>query len=220
MQRETTLTELAAWLAQTAGSRTSGMRLLVALAGPPGAGKSTCAEQLNDRLNATGACHAAVLQMDGFHYDDAVLNERGLRPRKGSPATFDVAGLRHLLDRLKRNDEAEIAVPVFDRSLEIARAGARLIPRQVGVLIVEGNYLLLDEPPWSALKPLFDVTVKIDVPPAVLRQRLHERWQALGLAPADIVAKLESNDLPNGLLVIEKSSPADYVLRNAGATSP
>src|SRR5688572_27161103 len=111
------LDELADILRRAAGART-----LVAVAGPPGAGKSTFAEALADRLNEAAAGSAAVLPMDGFHFDDRVLEPLGLRARKGAPDTFDVAGLRHMLERLRRNQEAEIAVPVFDRELEIARA--------------------------------------------------------------------------------------------------
>src|SRR5688572_33087414 len=111
-----------------------------------------------------------VLPIDGYHFDDRVLVQRGLRPRKGAPDTFDVAGFYHMLHRLKRNEESEIAVPVFDRDLEIARAGARLIPRSVRHLIIEGNYLLLDRPGWSSLRGLFDTTIMISVPEAVDRK--------------------------------------------------
>jgi pantothenate kinase len=78
-----------------------GERILVAIAGPPGAGKSTLAEALAASLNRARPESAAVIPMDGFHYDDAILEQRGLRSRKGSPATFDVNGFRHLLGRLK-----------------------------------------------------------------------------------------------------------------------
>jgi pantothenate kinase len=151
--------------------------------------------------------------MDGYHYDDRVLIERGLRARKGVPDTFDVLGLLHMLDRLKRNQEDEIAVPVFDRDLEISRAGARLISSAVRVLIVEGNYLLLDQQPWSRLHAMFDITVAVDAPEDILRQRLVERWRGYGLPLAEIEAKVEDNDLPNGRYVISNSKPADFVRR-------
>ncbi len=119
-----------------------------------------------------------------------------------------------MLGRLHQNVEAEIAVPVFDRSLEISRAGARMIPRDINVLIVEGNYILLDQAPWDSLKPLFDVTVNISVPEEVLRRRLYARWEGFGIPAAEIRAKVEANDLPNGVLVLAKSLSADFILRN------
>ncbi|MGJ5206401.1 nucleoside triphosphate hydrolase [Bradyrhizobium sp. HKCCYLR20261] len=187
-------------------------RLVVAIAGAPGSGKSTLAEQLVVALNATQPGNAALLPMDGYHYDDGILIARGLRARKGAPDTFDVGGLLHMLDRLKRNDEDEIAVPVFDRDLEISRGSARLIPRAVRTLVVEGNYLLLDQAPWSRLHAFFDITVAIDVPEEVLRQRLVARWRGYGLGPDEIEAKVEGNDLPNGRFVQANSRPADVVI--------
>jgi pantothenate kinase len=124
-------------------------RSVVAIVGAPGSGKSALAGRLVARLNEQEDGSAALLPMDGYHYDDRVLIERGLRALKGAPATFDALGLCHMLDRLKRNDEDEVAVPVFDRDLEIARAGARIIPRGVRHLIVEGNYLLRASGPCS-----------------------------------------------------------------------
>jgi pantothenate kinase len=189
-------------------------RVVAAIAGAPGSGKSTAADKLVTKLNGRQPGLAAVLPMDGYHYDDLHLVPAGLRPRKGAPHTFDVGGLYHTLRRLRARDEAEVAVPVFDRKIEIARAGARLIPREVSVIVVEGNWLLLDEAPWDRLRPLFDVTVMVEVPEHVLRARLRGRWERLGLTEAEIVAKLEENDLPNGRLVREGSVTPDWRLGN------
>lgn len=201
-----------AGILQVVRQRGQSARSLTAIAGAPGSGKSTLAEAVVARLNEEAADRAAVLPMDGYHFDDRVLVPRGMRPRKGAPDTFDVAGFYHMLQRLKRNEEAEIAVPVFDRELEIARAGARMIPRSVRHLIVEGNYLLLDRPGWSSLRPLFDTTIMIAAPEAVLRQRLVERWRGYQLAPDEITAKVETNDLPNGRLIVSASAPAEFVV--------
>jgi pantothenate kinase len=199
-------------LLQIVRQRGARRRSMTAIAGPPGAGKSTLAEKLVVRLNQDESGSAALMPMDGYHFDDLVLVPRGLRPRKGAPETFDVAGFAHMLHRLRQNTEAEIAVPVFDRDLEIARAGARLIPASVRHLIVEGNYLLLKRSPWTALAPLFDTTVLIEVSEETLRQRLLARWRGYGLPPEEIEAKLEGNDLPNVRLVMRESAEAEFRL--------
>ena len=189
-------------------------RVIVALAGAPGSGKSWLADRLADLLNVRRPGLAEVLPMDGYHYDDLYLVPAGLRPRKGAPDTYDVGGLYHTLHRLRARNEAEVAVPVFDRGLEIARAGARLIPAKVPVIVAEGNWLLLDQAPWSRLQPLFDITVIVDVPEPVLRARLRARWEGFGLTEAEITTKLEENDLPNGRLARDGSVAPDFYLAN------
>ncbi len=201
-------------LANLLEARAKDGRVIVAVAGAPGSGKSTLADKLAGKLNGREAGLAAVLPMDGYHYDDLHLEPAGFRPRKGAPHTFDVGGLFHTLKRLRARDEAEVAVPVFDRKIEIARAGARLIPASVAVIVVEGNWLLLDQAPWDRLRPVFDVTVMVEVPESVLRSRLRGRWERLGLSEVEIAAKLEENDLPNGRLVRDGSVAAEFRLGN------
>src|SRR5688572_9447525 len=110
-------------------------RYMVAIAGAPASGKSTLAGSLAEQLILAGETAIAV-PMDGFHFDDAVLNARGHRPRKGAPFTFDVAGFEVLLRRI-RTVEPEIAIPVFDRSMELARAGAAIIEGKTRFIVVE-----------------------------------------------------------------------------------
>lgn len=187
-------------------------RILVAIAGPPGAGKSTLAETLCNQINRDAPKSCEVLPMDGYHFDDTYLEPRGWQPRKGAPHTFDVAGFRAMLLRLKTNDEAGIAVPVFDRNIEVARAGARMIDQQVKTIIVEGNYLLLADEPWASLRPFFDLTVMLDVPKDILLERLSKRWADLGYSPEQAKAKIEGNDLRNIDEVITNSIAADYIV--------
>lgn len=206
--------DIAALAALLAEKASGGGRVIAALAGAPGSGKSTVAERLADALNARTPGLAAVLPMDGYHYDDLHLVPAGLRPRKGAPETFDVGGLYHTLKRIRARDEAFVAVPVFDRDIEIARAGARMISADVPIIIVEGNYLLLGQEPWSRLRPLFDVAVLVDVPEPVLRARLTARWQHYDLTPDEIAWKLDGNDLPNGRFVMAESRGEDFRLPN------
>lgn len=193
------------------GNIADGERWIVAVTGPPGSGKSTLAEKIETVLNAKTPGYAAVFPMDGYHFDDQVLIPRGLRPRKGAPETFDVELFSHMLDRLRGNAVKEIALPVFDRSLEIARAGARIIPQSVRLVLVEGNYLLLDRDGWNALT--FDTTMMLDVPRETLRQRLMKRWTDHGKSSEEIAQQVDSNDMLNVDLVQTSSRLADYGLR-------
>lgn len=200
-------------LAQTIRARAAtGGRLVVAIAGAPGSGKSTLAEALVAALNADDPDAAALFPMDGFHFDDLHLVPAGLRQRKGAPETFDVGGYAQALRRLRGRDEAFVAVPVFDRAIEIARAGARLIHASTPVIVTEGNYLLLDRAPWSDLAPLFDLTVFLTVTEAELERRLIARWRDHGFDAQAARDKALGNDIPNARLVATGSRPADFTL--------
>lgn len=190
-------------------------RIIIALAGPPGAGKSTLSERL---LAVLPAGEAALVPMDGFHFDNGVLDRMGLRNRKGAPETFDCAGLAATLRRI-RLGERDVAVPIFDREADLARAGAAIVAADTRFVLVEGNYLLLDRTPWSEITPLFDLTIFIDVPLIELERRLLARWRDLGRSPEAVRAWVEGNDLPNARLVIEGSRQADIVWLNDTAAS-
>ena len=192
-------------LIQARAASTQG-RFIAALAGPPAAGKSTLAAELAALIGKG----AKVVPMDGFHYDDAVLHARGARDRKGAPDTFDASGFFHLLRRLKL--EAEVAIPLFDRALEISRAGADIIVPQDKILIVEGNYLLLNESPWPTALPLYDLTIWIDVDEPDLVARLMDRWAGYGKTEDQARAWIEGNDLQNIRRVVKGSGKADVVL--------
>ncbi len=197
---------LAAAIFKRAGKQ---KRFVVALAGPPGAGKSTLAEQLSG-LFPEGS--AIVVPMDGFHFDDILLNARDMRARKGAPETFDFHGFETLLKRIRAN-ESDIAIPVFDRSIELSRAGAAIIAQDIKFVLVEGNYLLLDEEPWSRLGRLFDFSVYIDVTREELDRRLVKRWDKHGKTREEARAWIDSNDMPNIDRVIQRRRVADLVLK-------
>lgn len=198
---------LADLIRQRAEGQNGQGRFLTAIAGPPGAGKSTLAAAVVAALGPG----ARVVPMDGYHYDDAVLEARGLRARKGAPETFDVAGFAHLMQRLREEDE--IAIPVFDRNMELSRAAADVVLVQDRFLVVEGNYLLLNDPPWSALAGRFDLTVWIDVPEAELDHRLMQRWLHHGKTPQQARAWIDGNDMPNIRRTNARSRPADVKIR-------
>ena len=191
-------------------------RQLVAITGAPGCGKSTLATELARRLSAQRR-KTIVVPMDGFHLDNAILETRGLTQRKGAPETFDAPGFIRLIKALKTGEE--VFAPVFDRTRDLAIAGAVAVPVDAQVIIVEGNYLMFDEPPWSELAGLWDVTARLDVPMPELRARLIHRWLSLNYSRAVATRRAEGNDLPNAQRVIDRALPCDFTLDGHPAPS-
>ncbi|MEN0002310.1 MAG: nucleoside/nucleotide kinase family protein, partial [Pseudomonadota bacterium] len=145
-------------------------RLMVAIAGAPASGKSTLAQAVTDQLNAGTHTEACLVPMDGFHKDNQILRRDGLLDRKGAPATFDVHGFLSMLRRLRARDE-DVYVPLFDRTRDLAIAGAACIPTECRTVIVEGNYLLTNTPHWADAKAFFDLTIFLQVNMDVLQRR-------------------------------------------------
>jgi pantothenate kinase len=187
-----------------------GPRKLIALAGPPGAGKSTLAACIRDQLLALGRS-AEVVPMDGFHLDNRVLAARGLLARKGAPETFDSHGFRHLVLRIAAGEEG-VVYPVFDRSRDIAIAGAGVLKAETEFVLFEGNYLLSRDAPWSDLAPVWSFRIRLEEPIDRLEARLMARWAAVGLSEGEARARVQSNDLPNIRYVQSRASEADLTL--------
>jgi pantothenate kinase len=200
-------TELASLIREKSGEA---LRYMVGIAGAPASGKSTLAQNLCDCLIAQGET-AIVVPMDGFHFDDAILNARGHRARKGAPHTYDVRGFEVLLKRIKSR-ETEIAIPVFDRSMELSRAAADIVTDEAKFILVEGNYLLLKQSPWDLLKPLFDFSIFVSAPIEELEQRLMKRWLDHGFDLAYAKNWIASNDLLNIKTVIAESDGSDLTV--------
>ncbi|MBT8460652.1 MAG: phosphoribulokinase [Boseongicola sp.] len=189
-------------------ARASGRdRILVGIAGPPGSGKSTLATHLAARLGAS----AAVLPMDGFHLDNERLRQMGLLHRKGAPETFDAAGFVRLLGNVR--SEGAVSFPTFDREADRTIPDAGHIDKETRIVLVEGNYLLLNIPPWSDLSDLFDLTVRLDGSTEELESRLITRWRDHGLSPAEARARALENDMKNVNFVTENSLSPDFFLQ-------
>lgn len=177
---------------------------IVALSGAPASGKSTLAEHLAERLGP----NAALLAMDGYHFDNDHLARIGLSHRKGAPETFDVAGFSATLAEIRAGRATPL--PAFDRTLDaVVPNAAQFEPHTHSLTLVEGNYLLLDEAPWSALAAFWDLTLFLDVPLDVLEARHTARWAAHGRDPIEAAHWIETNDMPNARRVAENSRTAD-----------
>jgi pantothenate kinase len=187
-------------------------RILVGISGAPGSGKSTLSRALSCKINKSEHV-AAVIPMDGYHLDDSLLEDVGLLKQKGAPETFDFVGFKHLLLRVKNEDE--VVYPVFDREREISIAGTGLIKKNIRIVIVEGNYLLFDEEPWSCLSELWDYSVFLDLELSVLERRLVDRWIDHGFSRAEAQQKAVGNDIQNAKRVIASRIQATRIISDA-----
>ncbi len=198
-------------IAQAAGKT----RHLVAIAGPPGAGKSTFAFTLQKFLSAHNL-RSKIVPMDGFHLDNTTLSTRGLLERKGAPETFDADGFVSLIKKLVKSDR-NITIPGFDRDTDSVIADVDIVTRQDAILIVEGNYLLVDTSPWSKLKRFWGQTIFINPGIETLEQRLIKRWLDQGLNPEQARTRAAQNDIPNAHYVLDHSSQADIQITRLDA---
>jgi pantothenate kinase len=192
-------------------ARHTGDRVLLGLCGPPASGKSHAAATIVARAtDRHGLGSAVVVPMDGFHLANEVLIELGRRDRKGAPDTFDVDGFIALLDRVRTSGEASVYAPRFYREIEAAVAGAIAIPPTVRLVVVEGNYLLLDDDSWAPVQRRFDEVWYLDVDAAIREQRLIDRHRAGHGAGAE--AWVRTVDRPNGERVEATRHRADRIV--------
>lgn len=190
-----TRSELAQVIAEKSRDKT---RFVVAIAGAPGSGKSTLAKALAAELD-----QATVLPMDGFHRDNEELIALGRLNRKGAPDTFDAEGFVELVRRLRQSKS--LIYPTFDRTLDKTVPNGGRLQSETRIVLVEGNYLLLNIPPWTALADLFDMTVWLDEDRYTLKTRLVQRWRDQGLSEAEALAQALGNDIKNADFAIEHS---------------
>ena len=190
-------------------------RAILGVAGSPGAGKSTLVEALLERIRAVvGADWVAHVPMDGFHLADAQLDRIGARGRKGAPETFDVAGYAHLLERVKREVDAPVYVPGFERMLEQPLAAVLVVLPSARLVVTEGNYLLLDDPGWERARRVMDAVWFVASEETMRVERLVTRHIQFGKPPDEARAWVATTDQRNSDLVAGTIGRADRVIVN------
>ena len=187
-----------------------GSRRLLGLVGAPGAGKSTLAQVLASQWPG----QIQVVPMDGFHLANVELDRLGRRQRKGAPDTFDAFGFVALLKRLRMQTADDVVyAPSYERSLEEGIAGAIAIEANTPLLVVEGNYLLLNDSPWNQVQALLDETWFVDVPQDLRVGRLTQRHQQFGRSAQDAADWVQHTDEPNARRIEAAKAKADVMFR-------
>ena len=210
-----------------------GGRAVVGIAGSPGAGKTTLAVQLAARVNAIVAAEAssasepastapspyfaAHLPMDGYHLANSTLDKLGRRDRKGAIDTFDGWGFVALLRRLHAETSHTVYAPSFDRTVEEPIAGEIAVLSDTKLVIVEGNYLLVDETPWGDVKGLLAEAWFCETTDDERVRRLVDRHERHGRTPEAAKAWAESVDGKNAILIESTMPRADLVVSGVTA---
>ena len=202
----------------TGMQRAAGRRILVMLAAPPGAGKSTLLSFLDFLAKETeGIAQIQAVGMDGFHRrqeyllsHDTVRDGKPVRmvEVKGAPETFDLEALTGRVKRLASGEKTPW--PTYDRLLHNPVEDAVLVDGNI--VILEGNYLLLDMDGWRDLKAFADYTVSVRADESLLRERLISRRIRTGTAREAAVRFVDFSDMPNVRLCLARSAPADLQL--------
>ena len=187
-----------------------GRRRILGLVGAPGAGKSTLAQAILEALPG----RAVVVPMDGFHLANVELARLGRASRKGAEDTFDSAGYAALLERLRaQRDNELIYAPTFRREIEEPIAGAIPVMPDVPLVITEGNYLLLQQGHWKAVRPLLDEAWYVDVDPQLRVQRLIARHVQFGRDEDAAREWVQRTDEVNAALIESTRGHADLVFQ-------
>lgn len=188
---------------------TPGQRRILGIAGAPGAGKSTLAEDLVAALGGS----AVLVPMDGFHLAQTELRRLGRADRKGAPDTFDAVGYAALLARLRAPASGVVVyAPAFDRALEEAVAGSIPVGPDVPLVITEGNYLLHDGGDWAPVRRLVDEAWFLELDPVVRVRRLVDRHVRFGKERPRAERWVRDSDEANARLVAQGRHRADLVV--------
>lgn len=186
-------------------------RVIIGIAGCPGSGKSTLANCLADALAADGL-GALWVPMDGFHLADVELERLGRRQRKGAIDTFDVHGYLSLLRRLNLETANVVYAPGFDREIEQPIAGTIAVHPEVRVVVTEGNYLLVDDPPWRTVRAAMTEVWYIELDDRTRLERLIRRHIEFGKAPDEAQRWVHEVDEVNADLVRKNAHTADLTI--------
>ena len=186
-------------------------RVILGIAGCPGAGKSTLAIQVTEHFASVGVPSVWV-PMDGYHLADAELDRLGRRRYKGAIDTFDAFGYLSMLRRVAEEATNTVYAPAFDRTIEEPIAGSVPVVPGTRLVVTEGNYLLDDSVPWSDARGILSETWFVDVDDHLRRERLTRRHILFGKTPDDARDWVLTVDEPNAERIKRTRSNADLIV--------
>jgi pantothenate kinase len=200
-------------------------RYMIGVVGSPGSGKSTLAKQTTKIINAIQQDEVAVvLPMDGYHYTkkqlDGFKDPEAAHARRGAHWTFDADAFVDKVREVATDAGSVKYAPTFDHGQGDPVKDGVCIERHHTIVFVEGLYLLLDAAPWKQLRDVFDETWYIDCDVDEAMRRVYNRMTRNGRLPRDARHRIESNDRPNAMEVLNTACDADMMLPSLNFRRP
>lgn len=191
-------------------------RFIVGIVGAPASGKSTLAEQLSSTLNTRLKQEISThFNMDGYHYYNDELYQRGIYAHKGAHFTFNAEKFITKLIKIKEHT-GKVLCPIYDRmGVDNPIEDVHEIKVQHKIVVVEGNYLLLSVFPWITIRDILNYCICLEVDRDIQIKRLLKRHIEGGKSESQARNKIELTDLPNGELILKDKDRADYIFRPA-----
>jgi pantothenate kinase len=198
-------------------------RFMVAVAGPPASGKTAFATILVSVINAEANQEiAALVQQDGWHYSNEYLSAHTLlkdgakvtlRQLKGAPETYDTAAAYQCFKKIKVGEN--VSYPVNSRETHDPVPDGGCVRTRHRIVVLEGNYLLLQEEPWQRFRSLFDLGILLMAQREALVDGLRQRHLRGGRFPAAVEEHISRVDIPNIVRVLKHSGGADILVYKA-----
>lgn len=203
-------------------------RIVIFLAAPPAVGKTTLSQFL-ENLSRNNKQFEEIqgIGLDGFHYSNEFLikhtiEKNGerivLKSIKGAPETYNYKAVE---EKLKKIKDENIMWPIYNRKLhDVEKDKIRI---EKNIILIEGNWLLLNEDNWKELKKLSDYSIMIIAEKKLLKDRLITRKIMGGISKKEAEEFYEKSDKKNiervlnkivkHDLTLEMESDGDYIIK-------